>query len=207
MGLFRKFLNQTRKPDGLLGCLMLNGMSMGHARVADWAMSLLNIPEPLQIAELGCGNGRDAGKLLEKYSLSNLTAVDYSPLSVEKTKYKNSNMIKAGRMTVIEGDVSNLKLEAEKFDLATAFETIYFWPDLENCFKQVAKILKTGGYFMIVSESDGEDKITQWFKQKIDGMNTYTPQEIEAALKSAGFSEIKTEHHRSFAWIMVLAKK
>ena len=52
-------------------------------------------------------------------------------------------------MTVIEGDVSDLKLQAEKFDFATAFETIYFWPDLERCFRQVAKVLKTGGDFMI----------------------------------------------------------
>ncbi len=207
MGLFRKFINQTRKPEGFLGRLMLNGMSFGHARIADWAMSLLNIPEPLEIAELGCGNGRDAGELLKKYPSSKLTAVDYSPLSVEKTKKNNAEMIQADRMTVIEGDVSDLKLEAGKFDLATAFETIYFWPELEKCFGQVAKILKAGGYFMIVSESDGEDKITQWFKKRIDGMKTYTPQELERILKSAGFSEVKSEHHKSFAWTMVLAKK
>lgn len=207
MGLFKKFINQTRKPEGFLGRLMLNGMSFGHARIADWAMSLLNIPEPLEIAELGCGNGRDAGELLKKYPSSKLTAVDYSPLSVEKTKKNNAEMIQADRMTVIEGDVSDLKLEAGKFDLATAFETIYFWPELEKCFGQVAKILKAGGYFMIVSESDGEDKITQWFKKRIDGMKTYTPQELERILKSAGFSEVKSEHHKSFAWTMVLAKK
>ena len=207
MGLFRKFINQTRKPEGFLGRVMLNGMSFGHARIADWAMSLLNIPDPVEIAELGCGNGRDAGVLLKKYPSSKLTAVDYSPLSVKKTKANNMKMVEAGRLTVIEGDVSDLKLQAEKFDLATAFETIYFWPDLEKCFRNVAGILKSGGYFMIVSESDGEDKITAWFKKRIDGMNTYTPKELETKLKSAGFSEIKVEHHKKFAWTMVLAKK
>ena len=116
-------------------------------------------------------------------------------------------MVEAGRLTVIEGDVSDLKLQAEKFDLATAFETIYFWPDLEKCFRQVARVLKMGGYFMIVSESDGEDKITRWFKERIDGMNTYTPTELEKTLKSAGFSEIRNEHHKIFAWTMVLARK
>ena len=207
MGLFRKFINQTRKPEGFLGRVMLKGMNFGHAKIADWAMSLLNIPTPVEIAELGCGNGRDAGVLLKKYPSSKLTAVDYSPLSVEKTKANNMKMIEAGRMTVIEGDVSDLKLQAEKFDLATAFETIYFWQDLEKCFRQVARILKIGGYFMIVSESNGKDKATQWFKERIDGMNTYTPIELEKTLKSAGFSEVRSEYHKSFAWTMVLAKK
>ena len=208
MGLLRKFLNQTRKPEGFLGNLMLSGMSFGHAKIADWAMSMLNIPEPAEIVELGCGNGRDAGKLLKKYTFSNLTAIDYSPLSVEKTRKNNKKMIAAGRMTVQEGNVSDLKLEPGKFDLATAFETIYFWPDLKKCFAEVHKVLKTSGHFMIVMESDGRDKTIQWFKEKIDGMNTYTPEEIKEALEYVGFSEIKIYNKLRFNnWTMVLAKK
>ncbi|MBR2208021.1 MAG: class I SAM-dependent methyltransferase [Synergistaceae bacterium] len=207
MGLFKKFLNQTRKPEGFLGRLMLNGMSFGHARIADWAMSMLNIPEPSEIIELGCGNGRDARELLKKYSSARLTALDYSPLSVEKTKINNKSMIKAGRLEVIEGNVSDLKFEPGKFELATAFETIYFWPGLGHCFEEVLKVLKSGGYFMIVTESDGLDEITQWFKKRIDGMNTYTSQEISDALKAAGFSDVQVNHNKSHPWLMVLARK
>ena len=117
-------------------------------------------------------------------------------------------MIASGRMTVQEGDVSNLKLESEKFDLATAFETIYFWHDLKKCFAEVHKVLKTSGHFMIVLEADGRDKTIQWFKEKIDGMNVYTPEEIKEALEYAGFSEIHIYNKLRFNnWIMVLAKK
>ena len=31
-----------------------------------------------------------------------------------------------------------------EYELATAFETIYFWPGLEKCFAEVARILKPG---------------------------------------------------------------
>lgn len=165
------------------------------------------IDKPDRIAELGCGNGRDAGELLKIYDSANLTAVDYSPLSVERTAKNNQELVNAGRMSVVQGDVSDLQLEPESFDLATAFETIYFWPGLERCFKEVCKILKLGGHFMIVSESDGHDKISQWFKKRIDGMNTYTALEIETALKSTGFASITTEHHQTRPWIMVLAQK
>jgi ubiquinone/menaquinone biosynthesis C-methylase UbiE len=40
---------------------------------------------------------------------------------------------------------SSLPFKDEKFDLATAFETIYFWPDLVNDFKEVNRVLKSGG--------------------------------------------------------------
>ncbi|MBR1418813.1 MAG: class I SAM-dependent methyltransferase [Synergistaceae bacterium] len=213
MGLLRKFLNQTRRPEGLLGRIMLNGMNFGHAFVADWAISLmqdmLNAHDVNQIAELGCGNGRDAGELLKIYKAAKLTAVDYSPLSVEKTIKNNQDAVNAGRMKVIHGDVSNLHsaLEPQSFDLATAFETIYFWPGLTRCFEQVFNILKPNGHFMIVTESDGRDKISKWFQKRIDGMNTYTSSEIEAALNSAGFAYIKSTHHKSRPWLMILARR
>ena len=41
MGLMRKFLNQTRKPEGFLGKLMLKTMNAGHAKMADWGLSHL----------------------------------------------------------------------------------------------------------------------------------------------------------------------
>jgi ubiquinone/menaquinone biosynthesis C-methylase UbiE len=158
-------------------------------------------------ADLGCGAGRNAGELLKKYPQANVTAMDYSALSVQKAKEYNQAMITAGRCRVIQGDVSKLPLEADSYDLVTAFETIYFWPGLEKCFSQVAKILKDGGYFMICNESDGTDQTSKKFESIIDGMRCYTPAEITAALKAAGFTSVKSDHHPSKPWITVIAKK
>ena len=133
--------------------------------------------------------------------------MDYSELSVEKARAYNKAMISAGRCEVLQGDVSELKLPTEAYDRATAFETIYFWPGLEKCFAQVAKVLKPGGYFMICNESDGTDPTSLKFEQIIDGMKNHTAQEIEAALKAAGFADVKTDHHPSKPWLTVLARK
>ena len=207
MGLIKNYVSQTRKPEGFLGKMMLKGMNSGHARMADWGFTHLPEIKPEKAADLGCGGGRNAGELLKKYPEAHVTAIDYSDLSVEKAKEYNKAMIKAGRCTVKQGDVSDLQLPAESFDLATAFETIYFWPGLEKCFSKVAKILKPGGYFMICNESDGTDPTSLKFEKIIDGMKNYTVGDIEGALKAAGFSEVKSDHHPSKPWITVLAKK
>ena len=207
MGLFQDYVSQTRKPEGFLGKMMLSGMNTGHAKLADWGLTHLPAITPTKAVDLGCGGGRNAGELLKKYPEAHVTAVDYSELSVEKARGYNKAMIAAGRCTVERGDVSDLKLPIETFDLATAFETIYFWPGLEKCFAQVAKVLKSGGYFMICNESDGTDAASLKFEKIIDGMKNHTVEEIEAALLSAGFSEVKTDHHPSKPWITVLARK
>lgn len=36
MGLFKNYVSQTRKPEGVLGKMMLKGMNSGHAKMADW---------------------------------------------------------------------------------------------------------------------------------------------------------------------------
>ena len=128
-------------------------------------------------------------------------------MTVEKAREYNRDKIDEGRCTVLTGDVSSLDLPKETFDLAMAFETIYFWPGLDRCFAQVAGILKQGGYFMICNESDGADAFSLKYEKIIDGMKVYTASEIEAALKKAGFSEIRVNHHYSRPWIAILAKK
>ena len=136
-----------------------------------------------------------------------MTAVDYSALSVEKAKEYNKDSIAQGRCAILQGDVSALDLPAGAFDLVTAFETIYFWPGLEKCFAQAARILKDGGIFLICNESDGSDETGLKFEKIIDGMKCHTPEEIEAALRSAGFSRTECSHHPAKPWIAVAAKK
>ena len=207
MGIAKDFFSQTRKPEGFLGKMMLGTMNPGHAKLADWGFAHLPVIAPERAADLGCGGGRNAGELLKKYPMAHVTAVDYSPLSVEKAKEYNKAMIAAGRCKVLQGDVSELSLPAEAFDLATAFETVYFWPGLEKCFAQVAKVLKPGGLFMICNESDGTDPTSLKYEKIIDGMKNYTVEELEAALTAAGFSEVTNDHHPSKPWITVLARK
>ncbi|MCR4617593.1 MAG: class I SAM-dependent methyltransferase [Lachnospiraceae bacterium] len=207
MGLFKKYVSQTRKPEGFLGKVMVGGMNSGHSPMADWGLAHLTKIAPMEIVELGCGGGRNADALLKKYPSSHVTAVDYSEISVEKATGYNKKNIEKGRCDVIRGDVSALELPEEKYDLATAFETIYFWPGLEKCFGQVAKVLKPGGIFMIVNESDGEDKTGLKYEKIIDGMKCYTIGEIKDALIAAGFEKVKTDHHPDKPWITVVAQK
>ena len=60
---------------------------------------------------------------------------------------------------------------------------------------------------MICSESDRTDLTSLKLEKIIDGMKNYTAEEIETALRAAGFSEVTSGHHPSRPWITVLAKK
>ena len=207
MGLLKNFFSQTKKPEGFLGKLMVNGMNSGHAKLGDWGMERLPCTEVRQAADFGCGGGRNVEKLLERYPEACVTGADYSELSVQTSKKHNADAIAKGRCRIVRADVSGLKFKPETFDLATAFETIYFWPGLARCFREIAKVLKEGGYFLAVNESDGLDPAAKKFEKIIDGMTLYTKEEITAALEEAGFEIIYCEHHPKKPWLRILARK
>ena len=207
MGLYKKFVNQTRKPESFLGKMMVSGMNSGHAKLADWGMSHLKGIDAKNFVELGCGGGRNTAELLKRYPQAKVTALDYSALSVEKTKEYNKDMIAADRCTVVQGNVAKLPFEDGIFDLATAFETVYFWPGLEHCFSEVCRILKPGGTFLICNESDGTDDTSLKYENIIEGMKCYTIDELSSALKASGFTEVKSARYDGKLWITVIARK
>ncbi len=207
MGLFKKYVNQTRKPEGILGKLMVDGMNGGHAKLAGWGMSHLHEISPDTIVELGCGGGRNAAELMKRYTQAKLTALDYSEVSVQKAKALNTDVIESGRCTVLQGNVVSLPFEDASFDLATAFETVYFWPGLETCFAEVCRVLKPDGTFLICNESDGTDETGLKFEKIIEGMKCYTSEELTAALKAAGFSKVRTYRHQNKPWLTAVARK
>lgn len=207
MSIAKDFFSQTRKPEGFLGKVMLGTMNSGHAKLADWGFTHLPAMTPENAVDLGCGGGRNAGELLKMFPKAHVTAVDYSELSVKKAAAYNRIMIEAGRCTAMQGDVSALPFRDGSFDLATAFETVYFWPGPVKSFSEVCRILKPGGRFLIVNESDGMDKTGKQFETIIDGMHTYTAEELEAALQAAGFAQVKTVHHPQKPWLAILATK
>jgi ubiquinone/menaquinone biosynthesis C-methylase UbiE len=203
----KELIKNARKPVGELGHQILDRMNESHESMASWGVTHFEVNPDSKILDIGCGGGRNAGELLKKYPGAEVTAIDYSEVSVEKATAYNAEAIKGGRCKVQKGDVSNLTLPEENYDLATAFETIYFWPGLEKCFAQVAKVLKPGGVFMIVNESDGTDETSLKFEKIIDGMKCHTVEDIKQALKNAGFSKVKADHHPNKPWITVMAKR
>ena len=49
--------------------------------------------------------------------------------------------------------------------------------------------------------------MTLYYEKIIEGMKCHTTDEIETTLKNAGFSKVKSDHHKSKPWNTVVAKK
>ena len=208
MGLLSKIFSNTRKPEGFFGKMMVNGMNGGgHAQMANWALSSVQIKEDDQILDIGCGGGANIARLLQRAPKGVVQGIDYSSVSVAKSSKVNAKAIAEGRCKVQEASVVKLPFGESNFDLVTAFETVYFWPEIEKCFAGVRRTLKVGGCFVIVNEDDGLTDANKKWEKIIDGMHTYTPDELRAHLIAAGFHDIAIHRDEQHHWLCVLAKK
>ena len=131
--------------------------------------------------------------------------IDYSPVSVEKSKKVNEAAIAEGRCAVLQGSVADMVFADDWFDTITAFETVYFWPDLPQCFREVYRVLKPGGTFLICNESNGDsDKDEKW-TEIIGGMTIYKDAELKTYLEQAGFHDVQI--HKKKSWLCITAWK
>ena len=194
------------KPEGLDGKMMLNRMNNSHAAMAEWGFNHITIQEDDLSLDIGCGGGANVRTLLEKSIHGKGKGIDYSEVSVEESTKMNADAIKDGRCQIIQGDVMALPFSDASFDVITAFETVYFWPDISKAFEQVFRVLKDGGIFLICNESNGEDPEGEKWLDEIEGMTIYNSDQLRLLLQQAGFSNIKIDKKEN-GWICAAAEK
>ena len=199
------FFENTRKPVGFGGKLMVAMMNLGHSPVARWGLQFLELAPDARVLDCGCGGGANIRRLLKKCPQGIVKGIDYSSVSVEKAQRLNRSAIQEGRCAVLQGSVADMMFADNWFDAVTAFETVYFWPDLPRCFREVYRVLKVGGTFLICNESNGDtDRDEKWTKL-IGGMTIYKDTELKVYLEQTGFHEVQI--HKKKSRLCVAARK
>ena len=114
--------------------------------------------------------------------------MDYSPTLRGHCESQEQGGYQSGRASIVEANVSNIPFDDNRFDIVTAFETIYFWNDIVENFKEVLRVLKPEGRFYICNEACSEEGNEKWVRN-ID-LRIYSPIEIQRMLEQAGFINV-----------------
>ena len=59
------FFENTRKPVGLSGKIMVAMMNLGHSPVARWGLRFLELTPDAKVLDCGCGGGANMKRLLK----------------------------------------------------------------------------------------------------------------------------------------------
>lgn len=204
-------MNQCQKPSGLLGRFVLWQMNARHSGVTDWGLSHISVGQLDTILDVGCGGGRTVSKLAAKALDGKVYGIDFSEESVAAAKRTNAKLIESGRVEIRHGSVSQLPFSDNEFDLITAVETHFWWPDLPSNMREVHRVLKPGGTLIVIAEIyRGATSKTSKLAEKylpLSGMKLLTPNEHRELLENAGFAEVSVTEKAAKGWICATGRK
>jgi ubiquinone/menaquinone biosynthesis C-methylase UbiE len=203
--------NQCSKPTGLFGRFTLWRMNASHSKLTDWGLQQVSIANHLTILDVGCGGGRTVSKLAALATHGKVYGVDYSEESVAATKRTNAQWIDLGRVEVRHGSVSQLPFPDAMFNLITAVETHFWWPDLPGDMRELFRVLKPGGTLVLIAEVYGGantavSKLAERFAAH-SGMALLSVDEHRALFTNAEFSNVQIIEERHKGWICAIGTK
>ena len=209
MGLMEKIVRQCRKPTGFFGRLIGRGMNTGHGNLRRWGLSHISINLDAFILDVGCGGGKAVQELARISSRGKVCGIDYSEEMVQLARKINKEFVGNGHVEIMHGSVSSLPFPDGMFNLVTAFETYYFWPNLIDDLREVKRVLKAGGTLLIANEVYKHEKFEKrnlkWAKW--GDMMIHTPEEYREFLTEGGYSDVAIFDIPEKNWIAAIAKK
>src|SRR5579864_34433 len=186
-------------------------MNSRHSKVTDWGLSHITARAGDMILDVGCGGGKTVSKLAAIATQGKVYGLDFSDVSVVVANKLNAHLIETGLVEIREGSVSELPFAADTFDLVTAVETHFWWPDLPAGMREIQRVLKPGGTLAIIAEiyKGAETKTAKLAEKHISriGMKFLSADEHRGLFADTGYSDVRIVTESGKGWICGIGKK
>jgi ubiquinone/menaquinone biosynthesis C-methylase UbiE len=182
MTLFDFLIQQSKKPSGYIGKIMLCIMNKAHKNIFKFGLENIIIDENSKLLDLGFGGGKILKQLSRKYKNIKLYGIDFSEEAMKAGIKNNKTDIANGKIMLLYSDIEKMPFSENYFDIITAFQTHYHWTDLHEKIKEIYRVLNENGQFIIVAEK---------YKVKYHMEKFKTEEEIKQLLSEIGFIRIE----------------
>lgn len=214
----RRIEDGLRLPTGRLGTALGHAMSVQHRSLTRWALRHLDPAGDADVLDVGCGSGMALQLLARRTRTGRLAGVDLSPSMVALARRKTGG-IPGRAVQICQGDVMSLPFADGSFDVVTAIETFYFWPDPQHGLRECLRVLRPGGRLCVTLEMtrDAAEDPTplqrvfgRRFTDRSDaaGLQIVSGTGLAAMVREAGFPLVRfaVEPRRSLGWVCVVGR-
>ena len=183
----RDVVGQGGRPRGAAGGVI--GWVFAHRpsnrRRNAWVVSLLDVRPTDRVLEIGFGPGIAIAELA-RAGARHVYGIDHSDVMLRQASKRNAAAIRAKRVTLINASVDRLPDTLEgPFDAILAVNSLGFWPAPAERLAELRRRHAPGGRIAIVSQPRCPGATA--------GTSRTAADEIEDLLRSAGFTQTRTE--------------
>jgi ubiquinone/menaquinone biosynthesis C-methylase UbiE len=189
---------QYGHPRGMIGRLLGEQMVRQHMPETNWTLELLKLQAADQVLELGFGAGKAIELAAARVSQGHVAGLDHSQAMRRSASRRNARAIKAGRVTLRQGDITKLPFAENTFDKVFSIQTFYFWSEPSLVLAEIFRILRRGG-MLVVTLSTGVNGTTAG--SELEAYQRLLEEEIAPAMRQLGFTAVSIAqgpHSRQF---------
>lgn len=116
-------------------------MGRWSKRLAPLFIDFAGLADGEKVLDVGCGTGSLTFALGEAGAVSQITAVDFSPVFVQAASRRNSDP----RISFLQADACDLPFEDNAFDRALALLVLHFVPEAGKAIAEMRRVVRPGG--------------------------------------------------------------
>lgn len=154
-------------------------------------LDVLDLGPKDNLLEVGCGGGAFLHEALK--SGCRASAVDHSPDMVKLATEQNHDAISKGRLKISVSEADSLPFPDKTFTCAVMTGVLGFLPDAPRTFREVFRVLASGGRFVTFGGSKLLRGTPAAPEPMASRLHFYEANEIEDMARRAGFGESKVE--------------
>jgi ArsR family transcriptional regulator len=153
---------------------------------AAWARALGHLLPPLDVADIGCGDGYltlEAARWART-----VVAIDRSDDVLERAKAL-ARRRRVTNVTWKKGDIAKLPLKDEAVDVALLSQSLHHASHPERALAEAARVLKPGGRLLVL---DLREHDQAWVRNRFGDRHLgFSSTHLEALLRDAGLADVR----------------
>lgn len=184
--MFKHFIaTQFKKPSGLFGLLSASIMMKANKIKYEKLIKDMDLQPAEKILEIGYGPGIGIDMIARACPSCTVHGIDFSDLMYRRASKYNKKYLNNNTVLLQYGDFIKTPFMNTYYNTIFCLNVIYFWDVLQEPFKKVFALLKTGGAFYAYIPDRTDLQIAP---ENI--VNPYTIEQVVKALTSEGFADV-----------------
>lgn len=190
--------SQLRKPTGETGIEIGKILNESNHKLYELAFEMMDLKEDQRVLEIGFGNGIYFPEYFRLQPVLSVTGVDFSKEMCAEAETHNPDLIASKRLSLHCEETSALPFSGDRYDLAVALNVIYFLDPPEIHLKEIRRVLKPNGQFLIGYRPRHAVEHLEFTKQNFI---LYERDELESLFMQNGFEivEDKTQTYEKLS--------
>ena len=190
----REKLHQFGRPRGWVGGVVGHLMALTNDAMNRAALARLELARGERVLEIGYGPGRTLRKVARYLEDGFAAGLDHSPVMARQAVRRNRRLIRAGRVEVRCGGVSEIPYPDESFDKAFAVNSFQFWPSPVGDLTELRRVLRPGGRLVLTIRAVERPPRLDLF-DAAPGMARV--ERAREAMAAAGFADVSVTVHKA----------